>query len=776
MNGKYLYFAIAALCGVLAALVSFLPFLLTAAVYLYCLYKYKRFTKQQLTLIFVAIGLFFFIGQHAAENKKTNIPETTTTFYIEYTGQQKVDGNFVQIQAKDLRWRENILIRYKIPTEAEKELLTNQSFYSRLCKVSGAMEKPKIGKNPNGFDYRDYLANKGVFWMVEIDGNPLQNCSAMKRVSPIVVVKQLRYDGIRYLDKHFPSEIAALSAALIFGDRSMFDPEVLENYQNTGIVHLLAISGLHVSLLIGMVFYLGIRIGFTRQFMLNFLLLILPIYVILTGASPSVTRACLMVFLVLITVKWKRNLKLLPIDAISIAFICYILYSPLTIFDVGFQLSFSVSLAIIISARYILMRYQKTLARMLATSITAQLAALPFLLYHFFEMSLLGIAANLIYIPLFSYVFLPGLYILFLLQLLFSNAPLILIQFFMKIIILSNDLIAFISDFSFASFVPGRPHILMLIIYLILIGAGFYLWENKHVRKRQRWLVILTTALFTLQLTWNWLNPFGEITIIDVGQGDSILIHLPHGRGNYLIDTGGTINFSGEEWSERTKPFEVGRDVVVPFLKSKGITKIDKLILTHGDMDHIGGAFAVIKELKVKEILLPSVVEQSEAERGIIIEANKKRIPVVKASAGHHWQSKNSEFYILAPEKNFTGERNSGSIAIYAEFGGLSWFFGGDLDQEGEIKIINKYPALTIDVLKAGHHGSKTSSADAFIKRLNPSVALISAGEKNRFGHPHQEVLTRLKEKNALIYRTDFQGAITYRFYNNKGTFFTNLP
>ncbi len=169
-----------------------------------------------------------------------------------------------------------------------------------------------------------------------------------------MLVKQLRFSGTNYLENTFPPEIASLSAALIFGDRSLLDPDLLSDYQKTGIVHLLAISGLHVSLLIGMVFYLGIRFGLTRELMTNFLLFLLPIYVVLTGASPSVIRAAMMIFLVLISFKWKRQLKLVPIDAISLALIIYLFFSPMIVFDAGFQLSFAVSFAIILSSTHLL--------------------------------------------------------------------------------------------------------------------------------------------------------------------------------------------------------------------------------------------------------------------------------------------------------------------------------------------------------------------------------------------------------------------------------------
>lgn len=775
MNGKFLYFAIAALLAVLAALIKFLPFFLLSCLYLYALAKYKRFMKKQLILVIATELLFMLIGQQTVTKNKSIIPDTTTTFHLEYIQTPKIDGDLLQVQAVEQQFKEKLVIRYKIKSKEEKEALMSKSFYSCLCTVSGTMKSPSIAKNPNGFNYREYLTSKNIYWIVEIQDQPLQNCTAIKP-SPVAMIKQLRFSGIHYLEAHFPQEIASLSAALIFGDRSMLDPDLLADYQNTGIVHLLAISGLHVSLLIGMVFYLGLRIGLTRQFMINFLLLILPVYCLITGGSPSVIRAATMIFLVLITVRWKSTLKLQSLDAISLAFMLFLFLAPKVIFDVGFQLSFLVTLVIILSAPFILKRPQDYLTRMLATSTAAQLAALPLLIYHFFEISLIGIAANLLYIPLFSFIYLPCLYLLFLIQSLFGMTPPFLIAVFMKIIDFSNLLIGILANFTSTHFIPGRPSLVQLLIYLFLLLAIFYIWEAKPYPKRKAYLIYLVVILFTFQPVWNWLSPYGEVTMIDVGQGDSILIHFPHAKGTYLIDTGGTIAFAEEEWRHRAKPFEVGRDVVVPFLKGRGITKIDKLILTHGDMDHMGGAFSILNELEVKQILLPSVTSLSANELNLIQEANKKGIPITKVAAEDNWQTKGGDFQILSPEKNFSGERNSGSIALFAQIAGVSWFFGGDLDKEGEEKIIKKYPDLTIDVLKAGHHGSKTSSADEFVQQLKPSVALISAGEKNRFGHPHLEVLERLRATNTTIYRTDLQGAITFRFYRNNGTFSTYLP
>lgn len=775
MIGRFFYFALSALLGVLCSLISFIPFFLITLIYIFLLFRYKGYTKPQLALISCLFFVFLAEGHHTVVKNKTTIPDSNTTFILEYNQDTKIDGDLFQVMATEKMYKEKLLVRYKIKSEQEKESLKSKDFYGCLGHATGVLSKPAIAKNPNGFNYRQYLAAKQTYWIMDMVESPLQTCSHLKP-SILSKVKQIRFYGIAYLENHFPPEIASLSAALIFGDRSLLDPSLLSDYQKTGIVHLLAISGLHVSLLVGMVYYLGIRIGFTKQVMMNFLLTILPVYVILTGSSPSVIRAVMMIFLILLAVKWKRRIKLLSIDAISLALMIYLLFSPMVIFDIGFQLSFTVSLAIILSAPNILKRYQKNISRMLVTSITSQFAALPLLLYHYFELSFISILANLLYIPLFSFVYLPGLYLLFIVQFVFGKTPHMVKDIFKKIITLSNQLIDHLANYSFARFTPGRPSGVFLILYIMAILVIFLIWEVRAYPKKGRHLILLIGFLFVFQSGWNWLNPFGEVTMIDVGQGDSILIHLPFGKGNYLIDSGGTLAGTEELWKKRTNPYEVGMDVVVPFLKGKGITKIDKLILTHGDMDHIGGAFSILKELEVKQILMPSVVEPSETELNIRQLAKKKGIPVLKVSEGFEWQNSKGFFYILSPEKNFSGERNRGSVTTFAKVGGVTWFFGGDLDQVGEEKIISKYPNLTIDVLKAGHHGSKTSGAPDFINQIKPSVALISVGEKNRFGHPHKEVLDRLKKANAIIYRTDKQGAITFQFYKGKGTFFTYLP
>lgn len=776
MNGKYLYLAITCLLGILSFVQSPSIFFTIFLLYLSALYFVKQFPLEKLTVFFIIYLIFFIVSFSIINQHGTRISEKQRLFHVKYDSELTIDGDQFQALVTEETKGEKLLVRYKIRSEEEKEALKKKANSPLLCKSLGELKKPYSAHNPNGFEYDRYLERKHIFWIIKLSSSPFENCTPLKP-SPLSILKENRLKGIRYLESNFPADTAAVAAALIFGDRGSFDADLLAAYQKIGIIHLLAISGLHVSLSIGMLYYLGIRLGMTKEKMLRLLLVFLPVYAVLTGGSPSVIRSVLMIFIMVAADRWKHKHRLQPIDTLSLAFIGFLLFSPNTIFDAGFQLSFSVSFALILSAPYIITRYPNNLHRLLATSYISQLSALPFLLYHFFEISLIGILVNLVFIPLYSFVFLPGVYVLFFMQLIFGSVPSPIMIIFTKIIRTSNVFALSAAQYPFVNFVVGRPSIVMATVLILLCLFVFVFWEKSKKTKMATLILLLPLFFLMVQKEVKKLDPTGEVTAIDVGQGDSILIKLPRNHGTYLIDTGGTAVFGGaEDWRKASSSFEVGKNIVVPFLKGRGISKIDKLILTHGDTDHTGGSYSVIKELKIKEILMPSIAEPNINEKKIEALAAKKGIPVYRASDGDVWGDGKSFFRVLSPTRGFKGEPNTGSIVILAKLGGLNWLFTGDFDVEGERRLLQKYPALKIDVLKVGHHGSKTSTSPELLKKYKPQIAIISVGANNRFGHPNTETLKNLQNNGISILRTDLQGAITYHFFEEKGTFSTFFP
>ena len=769
MKGRWIYFTATALAGILSAFDHFVVFIIVFFFLLLFLWKIKGFSKKYLFIISLIFFLFLIRSELAEKANRTNFAADENKFHILFQKDIKVDGDRLSAIGKDLMRKEKIVFSYQIKTEKEKKWIIKNLKTGLACKITGTLSEPTMETNVNAFNYREYLIRKQIFWILKADQVNLLQCTSQKK-TPFSFFQSVRENGIQYVQDHFPNESSPLAVALLFGERDYIETNRLETYEKLGIVHLLAISGLHVGMMSGMMYYLGIRIGITRERMTIALLLFLPCYALLTGAAPSVIRAVSMMILFLSLKKWSIY-ALNTIDIISMVFLVYTFITPYVIYDVGFQLSFSVSFALILSAPILLKRLHHAIPLLLSTSFICQLAAIPIMLYYFYEVSVISILANTIFIPLFSLIILPAIFLLFLLHLLMGTTIVFLMQPLNLLIMATNGLALKLSLFPFAMLTFGRPSLMIMLLYFWSIPLFFSLWERMKGAKRFMQVLLLPLSIMCVQLVGNVLSPYGEITFIDVGQGDSIFIKLPFGRGNYLIDTGGTIQYNTEEWKARKKKFEVGKDVVVPFLKSKGITAIDKLIITHGDADHIGGALSVLKELQVKEILLPKTRELSELEKELLTMAKRNGIPWNFLSAGDSWKSGNTNFHVVSPQAGVEVERNNGSIVLFVKIGGLRWLFTGDLEEEGEEQLVNHYDNLTIDVLKAGHHGSKTSTTIAFLDQLEPKIAIISAGKNNRYGHPAEEVLTNLSERKIKILRTDQHGAITYFFKGETGTF-----
>jgi competence protein ComEC len=775
LKNKGVFYAISALIGVLAAFQGFLVYFIILNLYLFFLLTRKKFSLWQVIVIFSLFFSFFIRSEIDIEQNKTSLLGNEKTFYLVLEEFGKVDGDLLTVAATEMKNEETLLLKYRIQSEAEKTRLNHDLSPGLIIKVNGKLEEPSGSTNENAFNYKRYLAQKHIYWILKPD-----NLAIIKDKPPapniLIMLKKVRTKGISYIESNFPKETVPLAIALLFGSSDFITQNTMDHYRELGIVHLLAISGLHITIIVAIVYNLLLRIGLTREKSIVILLVCLPIYGILTGASPSVNRSVFMTMLFLIGRRWVKNGQFVAIDVIAMTFLIYLFVDPYVLFNVGFQLSFLVTFTLLLSAPYILKMTQHPVSLLLTTSFLSMLCSAPILLYFFFEFSIISVFVNILYIPVFNVILLPYLLVVFVLHLLLGSFIDPLLYPLNAMIIFTNNLTEKIAVLPWNTIVLGRPSMLFILLYGWGIFLFFVLWEKGVKGMKKFFLFLFPCVLFLGQYMLINLSLNGEVTFLDVGQGDSIFIRLPFGKGNYLIDTGGGLTFEKQPWQERDHAFDVGEDTVVPFLKSKGVTTIDKLILTHGDADHAGSAEAILQEMKVQELVLSDRKEKNELERKLIGMAQSEGVAIRNVHAGDSWRVGENRFYILSPEGNSQGDSNNGSIVLYTKLGGLRWLFTGDLEAEGEVELIKKNPTLAVDVLKVGHHGSKSSTTEDFLERVSPKWAIISVGENNRYQHPHQEVLDRLQMNEINIYRTDQLGAITYTFRKETGTFSVQNP
>lgn len=630
----------------------------------------------------------------------------------------------------------------------------------KSCVIKGKQNNQKPKSNPGQFDYAKYLADQGIHSEIVVDSLDDISCGQQTLFTPIW---SIRNTLIILLKENYSDFSSSWLIALILGEDSFINPDVIDLFRHWNISHLLAISGLHTAIFVGILYTLFTKIlKLTIERTQILIIFALPLFAILSGAEPSVVRASFMVILFIILNL--LNIKLIASDILSLVFISLLIINPMLINHIGFQFSFAVTFSLLISAKW-LSQTNNRFIQSLQISFISQIIILPLQLHYFTVFQPLSILLNIIVIPYFTILVIPVMFLM-LISLLLPSFMMSSFDFLFQMIhhLFLNYLFR-LNDLFPEHFIVGELHLNHFFVYYLILFSIMWSLEKYRMKQSMIFGVAFVLMLFYLN-TKEAYSSEGRVTMLDIGQGDAIMVELPYREGVFMIDAGSHFSFTD---MKATKT--VYNQVIKPYLYYRGIDTIDGIFLSHDHIDHTGSLQFILDDFHVKEVFV-SPYHPVEGELLDLIKKNKTILTVIQPSENIERSALN--FQVLHPVKDHHDE-NDNSLIIYSKIGGISWLFNGDASTHNELDLIKAFPKLKIDVLKVGHHGSNTSTHKTFLETVEPRYALISAGENNVYGHPTPDIIERLKAYDISLYRTDQDGAIEYVFnVKSKEAYFNN--
>lgn len=650
-----------------------------------------------------------------------------------------------------------------------EDIISRESFEARLLtdEISGLQQGDKISfrgtiipisekRNPYQFDYKSYLNRRGIYVQVRLDSliSHEQNESRLSW-------NWWRIKALKLVERNFNNETAPIAKALLLGYKQDLEGASKQAFARAGLSHIMAVSGLHVGFIIApfwfvIPFFWSKKYG--RVLGLTGLILILYCYAGITGFSASVVRASVMAGLLTFGKLFNKSPN--SINLTGVAAIVLLTINPAQLFEVGFQLSFSAVLIILLVLPVIqhalpywlrLRWYAKPLM-VIIVSIVVQLGLYPVQVFYFGEVSLISPLANALFVPLLGLVVPFALLCVFVSSVFpalgaWLNVP---AEFFL---IGMNRFVNFSSILDWAWMKANLPSLLLFPFWMALI---FFIasWRTQQIR--WKWLAI-TLLLFGVVQIEGIMNKFEKpelkITVFDVGQGDAALVETPNGK-QILIDVG--------VWSPG---YDSGESIILPHLKEVGIDKLEAVILSHPHADHIGGILSLINGIEIEKIYNSGYEYDSNLYENYLALARSKRIEIESIKAGDKIEIDPSLLIlVLGPEgQKFNSDPNQHSIVLNIVYGESEFLFTGDAGEDQEKRLIENYgDLLDTDFLKVGHHGSRTSSEIEFLNKVTPEIAVVSLAERNRFKHPHPEAVLRIQETGTELYFTSRDKALIF--------------
>lgn len=754
----------------------------------FSLFRYKK-----ILVLVSAIGIMFSTGFYGIQVKLyPNLPQNHISHF---TGQQKymITGRIISFARN-----EHKKIRYvldcetletktgEIPVSGKIHVsiygFPNDSFgFGDRIKFEAKIKPIRNFNNPGGFDYKKFLQFEGVYGSAWTDFKKIQVAKQTSRKNLITrtvnTIEHYRSGFYGFILKETQgSDAGKILISLVAGKKEILPDKIQDLFSKAGISHLLAISGLHLSIvaLLFFSFFYGV-LSFGSYLLISgkakktagmLTLFPLLLYAVFTGFSPSTQRAAIMIGVVMILFASEKQKDVL--STLSIAGICILLINSTAFFSISFQLSF-MAVGFICAGLLLIRKFDfllkknlvSKLGMMVGVTIFASFGTAPLSAYYFNMVSGIGIFSNMLFIPLIGFVVLPlGL----LAMLSFSVVPVLatkLVFICCKLIQFSILVCEKLIDIPFSWTHTITPMLFELALVYLFITAAFCL----ILQKKKIFMFLFICVISGAVIQWAILKPGNNkhqgllITVLDVGQGNSALIQTLENK-NILVDGGGFSGFSS---------FDTGRYIVAPFLWKKRIRQLDYVILTHPEGDHLNGLVYIMENFKVGALVKNFDSIDTPNYFQLMDICKFKGVPIL------HPTGKTDTIILNTAQLNFLdtktenkfGNFNDNSLVFKLVYNQFSMLFSGDILQAREIEL-SGLENLEADVLLVPHHGSRTSSSKFFLDKISPASVIISCGLDNRYGFPHATVLKRFSDKGIGIFRTDYDGAVLI-FSNGQG-------
>lgn len=597
-----------------------------------------------------------------------------------------------------------------------------------ILKFQGELEEWDDATNPGQFSSRHYYFSKGIYYHVYSKNIELK---AHQKAYFQEMILQCRKYIKHQLAIQYKQEVRSFLNGMLLGDKSELSDEVKDDFKESGLIHLLAVSGLHISLAGRRVYQL------VRRCCGNFIVGSLAgmtgavFYCILTGGSGSSLRAVIMLSIYFLSEITGEHYDLLSAGAF--AGIILLMIQPYRVYDTGFLYSFT---AIFVIGIYQIVKpkmkgkYDK-FRESLRFCIFIQIGMLPVIIYFQYEAPILSFLANVAAVPLATSGFTLAFLLIFLPY-----------MFCHEIISRIIDIVLWISRQSYGMLTIGHVSFLWVVLFYLMLGLC--IWKKNGIKRHIR---ISLAYLIMIVLIWIPMARRKSLAFLDVGQGDCFVVDTSAGL---IVSDGGS---SSED--------QVGRYRILPYIKYLGYQKIQIAVISHMDTDHYSGIFELLEMGRIRYLGLPEI-PKDDAMKKIVETAKKHGTNIFYLSKGRSITTKDSSLKILHPKKNSQMEKNAASLVMQGEMLGYRVLLTGDVEKEGEEELLSE-GLKPVDLLKAAHHGSKNSTSNAFLQKVKPKETIISCGKRNRYGHPHLETIHRLQAYHTKIHRTDQSGAILFK-------------